>query len=687
VPDAQRDPIAVPAPAGAASPRLRERSPQEGVLVQRSARAISLGILLLGCAACGDPGWSASGDALAGWPFYGSDAGGTRYSRVDQIDRANVPALEEAWRIRTGDLAAEPPPPSHMAFQATPIEVDGLLVLPTPLGRVLALDPETGQERWRFTSTVQGSEYPEYTSRGVAAWEDPARAAGEPCRRRIFAATVESRLFALDAATGAPCRDFGAGGEVNLREGVGPLRPWDYATSSPPVVAGDLVIVGSAIGDNQRVDSPRGIVRAYAARSGALRWAWDPIPRDTSDPAHAGWDPEAARRTGSANAWAPLSLDAERDLLFVPTSSPSPDYFGGERPGDNRYANSVVALRASSGEVVWHFQLVHHDLWDYDVPAQPTLTSVRRDGAEIPVVVQATKMGHLFVLHRETGEPVFPVEERPMPASDVPGERAWPTQPVPLQPPPLVPQALTPDDVWGLTPWDRGRCRERLARLRNEGIFTPPSLQGTLMLPGNAGGTNWGGVAVDPERRIVVLNATNLAFEVRLIPRDAFEREEAEGGALFREYAPQWGTPFGLMREPILSPLMLPCTPPPWGTLTALSLDTGEILWRRPLGSVPDRIPIPLPIALGLPNLGGPLVTAGGLVFIGAAMDGVLRAFDIETGEERWSDRLPAGGNATPMSYRLRSDGRQFVVIAAGGHGKLGTRRGDYVVAYALPRS
>lgn len=648
----------------------------------RASRAITLTVLsLLAARAAAQTGSS-------DWPVYAGDAAGHRYSPLAEIHRGNVAQLVEAWRIRTGDLDAVPPPPGHMAFQATPILVDGLLVLPTPLGRVLALDPATGAERWRFDATGKERRYPEFTSRGVASWLDREAKPGAPCRRRIFAATFESRLFALDAATGRRCADFGRDGEVSLREGVGALHDWDYTITSPPLVVGDRVVVGSAMSDNQRVDMPRGIVRAYDARSGRLVWAWDPIPRSGEDPAFREWKSEQAARVGAANAWSILSYDAERELIFVPTSSPSPDYFGGERVGDNRHANSVVALRAASGELAWQFQVVHHDLWDYDVPAQPVLTEILHEGRLVPVVVQATKMGFLFVLHRDTGVPVFPVEERPVPASDVPGEVVSPTQPFPTVYPNLVPTALSPDDAWGLTSLDRESCREKIASLRNEGIYTPPSLRGTLMFPGNAGGTNWGSVAIEPSRRIAIVNQTVLAYAVKLIPRAQFEAEKAEAGRGLlglREFAPQEGTPYGLRREPLVSPVYLPCNPPPWGTLAAVSLDTGKVLWQVPLGTVPDQLRIPIPIDLGLPNLGGPLVTAGGLAFISAAMDGILRAVDLDTGAELWSDRLPAGGNANPMTYRA-ADGRQYVLIAAGGHGKLGTRRGDWVVAYALPR-
>jgi quinoprotein glucose dehydrogenase len=625
--------------------------------------------------------------ALAeGWGVYGGDAAGTRFTPLADVTPANVEGLREAWRIRTGDLDVVPPPPGHMAFQATPILIGGLLVLPTPLGRVLALDPVTGAERWRFDATVESRKYPEFTSRGVAAWTDASAAADAPCRTRIFAATIESRLFSIDAKSGARCPAFGDGGEVSLREGVGTIDGFEFTISSPPLVAGDLVVVGSAMGDNRRVTMPRGIVRAYDARSGRLAWAWDPIPRSGEDPMFQEWQSEQAARVGAANAWSILSYDAARDLVFVPTSSPSPDYFGGERLGSNRYANSVVALRAKTGEVAWHYQTVHHDLWDYDVPAQPVLTEVVRDGATLPVVVQATKMGMLFVLHRDTGVPVFPVEERSVPQTDVPGEQTSPTQPFPTLPPSLIPHTLRPEDAWGVTPLDRKSCRDQIAALRNDGIYTPPSLQGTLMFPGNAGGSNWGSLAIEPSRRIAVLNTSNLPFVVRLIPRADFAREKEAGGGLFglREFAAQEGTPYAMVRYPLQSPLQLPCNPPPWGTLAAVSLDEGRILWQVPLGTVPDLLPVRLPVKMGLPNLGGPLVTGGGLVFVAAAMDSYLRAFDLGTGAELWRDALPAGGNATPMSYR-GADGRQYVVLAAGGHGKLGTKRGDFVVAYALP--
>ena len=621
------------------------------------------------------------------WPSYGNDVGGSRYSPLADIGPENVASLEEAWTYRTGDVSdGRGEVASTSAFELTPILVDGTLYLCTPFNRVIALDPETGAERWAYDPEIDLSKHysNQLICRGLSTWLDPKRASGEVCQRRIFTGTNDARLIALDARTGLPCPDFGKAGQVDLKPDVGMLRhPGEYQVTSPPAVVHDLVVVGSAISDNQRVDAPSGVVRAFDARSGALRWAWDPFSASQDDPRDLPRS-QAGYHLGTANVWSALAVDEERDLLFAPTGNTAPDYYGGHRRQTDAYASAVVALRASTGEVVWSFQTVHHDLWDFDVPAQPTLFTLRRDGREIPALVQATKMGMLFVLNRETGEPLFPVEERPVPQRAAPGETPAPTQPFPTRPPPLVPQSLSPEEAWGVTPWDRAACRKRLEALHWEGMYTPPSRQGTLMFPGNAGGSNWGGVAVDPERQIVVANTMSTAWAVTLIPSADFERERAANPGV--EIAPQTGTPFAMRRELLLSPLGVPCNPPPWGSLAAVDIARGEIRWQVPLGTIRDIAPIPIPYEIGVPNIGGPLVTRSGLIFIAATMDDYLRAYDIQSGQELWKGRLPAGGQATPMSYRATKGGRQFVVIAAGGHARAGTKLGDSLVAYALPK-
>jgi quinoprotein glucose dehydrogenase len=618
------------------------------------------------------------------WPYYGHDAGGMRYSPLTQINRGNVASLKVAWTFHTGDMSEGGGRRKRSGFETTPLLVDGTLYLTTAFNRIVALDPETGKQRWAYVPKIDldGDYGDGLVNRGAATWLDPTRPAGQPCRRRMFESTQDARLIAVDAATGAPCADFGKDGQVSLRD-VLQYDPGWYHMTSPPAVIDDLVAVGSAIDDNHRVDMARGVVRAYNARTGALRWSWDPLPPNPAAAAAEGKN--KAWRSGAGNAWSIMAVDPARDLLFVPTGSASPDYYGGLRPGNDKWSNSVVALRGKTGEFVWGFQLVHHDLWDFDCASPPMLATLHLDGKDVPVVIQGNKSGLLYVLNRDTGKPVFPVEERKVPQSDVPGEAASPTQPFPLRPSPLVPHTLAVDQAWGPTPEDRDWCRNYIAHLRNEGIFTPPSLQGTLMVPGNLGGMTWSGYAFDPKHNILVTNVNNLVAVARLIPREKYNDRSSrtEDG----DYGDQLGAPYGLYRRFIQSPSNFPCSPPPWGMLTAVDLTQGKIAWQVPLGSMQDfggshtqEIPV------GSISLGGPIVTASGLVFIAGATDCFLRAFNIETGKELWKAQLPACGNATPMTYRLSSSSKQYLVIAAGGHPKITEEKlGDSLVAFTLP--
>ena len=619
------------------------------------------------------------------WPEYGHDKGGMRFSPLTQITPANVGALELAWSFRHGDVSDGSDGTTRTSFNATPIVVDGGLYFCTGKNRVIALEPETGRELWSFDPNtvlrkLEGP-YPR-TCRGVAYFPGDGSGSTQACSTRIFTGTIDSELIALDAKTGLACEDFGVRGRVALREGLGDAPPWEYYVTSPPLVIGDVVVVGALVSDNLRTDAPSGVVRAFDVHTGALRWAWDPVPPGSLAEDTASGVPKY--RPGTANVWSILSGDEKRGLVYVPTGNAPPDYYAANRHGLDFYSSSVVALRADTGQVAWHFQTVHHDVWDYDVPAQPVRFEFRGANGPVPAIVQATKMGHLFLLNADTGEPLFPVEERPVPLTDVPGESLSPTQPFPTHPAPIHPTRLTPEDAWGFTFWDRGKCAAIIASYRSEGIFTPPSLRGSIEFPGPAGGPNWGSVAVDPAKQILYVNQMRVPSVVQLLPRDEYEAIKDSGKWSYpNELYPMKGTPYAVRRGPLLGPLGAPCNAPPWGTLTAIDLVSGKTLWESTLGTTRDQAPFPIWLPLGAPNLGGSIVTAGGVVFIGATTDKFLRGFDARTGEEIWTKRLPYTANATPISYRLRPDGRQFVVVAAGGHGW--SEPGDAVLAFALP--
>lgn len=619
------------------------------------------------------------------WRYYGADQGGSRYSRSAQITPENVTDLVVAWTYRTGEPDRYPEHFPRSAFQVTPLLVEGSLIFCTPFSRVIAVDPERGTQRWVFDPEIAlDLVVPVHKCRGIAAWTDPLAGPGEPCRTRIVLGLPDLRIAAIDARTGLPCSEFGNDGEVPIAPNDEHVVKGEVTIASPPVIVNEVAIFGSGVTDSLRADAPSGMVRAFDVRTGAPVWTFDPIPRDRAKAAVADWKGDSARGAGAANVWAPMAADEDRDLVFLPTGSPSPDFYGGLRPGDNRHSDSLVALRASTGERVWHFQITHHDVWDFDVPSQPMLVDIHRDGSSIPAVVQGTKQGLVFVFDRETGEPLFPIEERPVPQNAVRGEHLSPTQPFPTLPEPLMPQEITPDDAWGFTYLDRKACRRMIEDLEHGPIYTPPTERGTAMLPGFTGGMNWGSASYDPDRGLLIVPTTRVPTVARLVARDtdvAARAVDPEFDEAF--WFPQEGTPYGLLASFLVSPLGAPCTSPPWGGLTAIDLASGETRWDVPLGTIEKLAPLPIPLRLGTPVSGGPISTAGGVTFIGATMDDRFRAFETGTGKQLWSVRLPAGGQATPMTYE--AGGRQYVVIAAGGHGFYGTTPGDYVIAYALP--
>ena len=634
---------------------------------------------------------SAHADGSADWPVTEGAPGGGRYSPLADITAANVASLHVAWTYHHGDFwrSAIPPAQRNSAFESTPIVVDGRLIFTTPRNRVIALDPETGRELWTFDPKLaRGGLYANmWINRGVAYWRD--RNASGACAARVFLATLDARLVALDANTGEPCSDFGANGTVNLLDGIAPLYDArEYNVTSPGTVVGDVIAVGSSIADTVRPDSPPGDVRGFDVRTGALRWTFHTIPRE-GEAGRETWE-TGTELSGAANVWSTMTADLARGWLFLPVSTPSPDFYGGDRAGANLYSDSLVALDAATGKPIWHFQTVHHDLWDYDLAAPPVLVTLARGGRRVDAVAQATKTGFVFVLDRATGQPLFPVEERPVPASDVPGERTWPTQPVPTAPPPLVPQRLDEVDLYSLDPAHLAACRERLAQLRNEGMFTPPSLRGTILYPFTGGGANWSGASFDPASGLLVVPVQNLAHIVTLEQVG----ERATGGG--KDFHPLSGTGLRALWwlitgsgagdryriHPIHGRVVfehdgVPCNRPPWGRLVAVDLARGALAWTV---STSTREGDP-----GSNGYGPALVTAGGLVFHGGTLSPVLRVHDLRTGVRIATFDLPAGLHAGPISYKLAPDHKQYLVVAPGGHAVVGSPPGDAVIAYTLP--
>jgi len=631
------------------------------------------------------------------WISYGGDVGGMRYSAHDQIDRDNVAELELAWTYQTNEESLLPP--NFFVFHSlhgtpllTPPEAGSSLLFCTDFNRIIALDPATGAERWVFNPEVALERFGQYKCRGVSIWHDMLALPGAACEWRVFTNTSDRRLFAVDARTGERCAAFGDNGEVDVNPIIEATEPKGNIKAvqfwAPPAVVGDIIVASATVHSKGRlVTSYPGQVRGFSARNGEFVWAFDVVPRNPGDPEAENWTPESLGITGAGSPWAFLSVDEKRDLVFLPTSSVSPDYYGGTRPGDNRYATSLVALRGATGELVWHFQFTHHDVWNYDPAAQPILATVTKFGRRQDMAVQLTKAGMLWALDRETGEPVFGAEERAVSTYGVPGEVLSPTQPFPLKPRPLVPITISPDDAFGFDEADRQACRKLIEGYRHGPIYTPPSSRGTIMFPQPGGGTNWGGGAFDPRRNLLITNVSRQPDVIRLVPKDQLDMKKSAGpGAGRPGGAPAYieGTDYGVQVGPLVSPSGVFCTPPPWSTLVAVNLANGNIEWEVPLGSTTEYADRGVPVVEGITAMGGPTVTAGGLVFIGATTDEKFRAFDTDTGELLWEVKVPSAAMSQPMSYMI--DGRQYVVIIAAGHQFFYRQKitGD-IVAFALP--
>lgn len=633
-----------------------------------------------------------AGDAAGDWPAYGRTQGGTRYSPLQQINAQNVKNLQVAWMFRTGDMKRSTDP-VEITDEVTPIKVGDMLYLCSPHQILFALDAATGKEKWKFDPGLKTDpSFQHVTCRGVSYHETTAAAAGGNaqasassalCTRRVILPVNDGHLFALDAQTGQRCPDFGNNGDLDLQHGQPTTTTGQYEPTSPPIITAKVIVVSGSVEDNYSTHEPSGVIRGFDVDTGKLLWAFDPGNKDPNAMLAEGQH----YSLNSPNSWAPAVYDAKLDIVYLPMGVTTPDIWGGHRtPEQERYASGLLALHASTGKLAWFYRTVHHDLWDMDLPAQPTLADITdKSGNVVPAIYVPAKTGNIFVLDRRTGALLVPAPEQPVPQGAAPGDHVSPTQPfseLTFRPS----KKLTGADMWGATMFDQLVCRVMFHRLRYEGTFTPPSEQGTLVFPGNLGMFEWGGLAVDTDRQIAIANPIALPFVSRLIPRgpgNPIEPPANDKGGSGTESGiqPQYGVPFGVTLNAFLSPLGLPCKQPAWGYISAVDLKTNQIVWKKRIGTVRDSSP--LPFKMGMPMLGGPMTTAGDVFFIGATADNYIRAFSTNTGEKLWQARLPAGGQATPMSYAV--NGKQYVVIAAGGHGSFGTKLGDYIIAYALP--